>query len=309
VPQRGPAVVCGASMGGLLTARVLADFYESVTVVERDVLPENTTQRRGVPQGRHLHMMLSRGSCILAELFPGLIDDLAAAGAPVLDGTDPSQFYVRVGEHVLCRSGEFANPDAITMQLASRPLLETHIRRRVRAIENVTALDGHDVVEPIMAVDRVSAVRVVERESGQESVLDADWQSMRQGDRPAHRRSSRRTAMGGRRAELRGEFELLESFLSNAARRDRREGRGDRTYPPTLNRGRLVGLRERHDDPHADRRRRTALRVLQLLDPATNLFRPSLLMRVITGNRWNLQVRPPSAVSAHRARQGRPRRR
>ena len=172
--QRGAAVVCGASMGGLLAARVLADFYDTVTVVERDVLPENTTQRRGVPQGKHLHMMLSRGTRILGELFPGLPDELAAAGAPVLDGSDPSRFYLRVGEHVLCRTGQFADPGAITMRLASRPLLETVIRRRVRAIENVTVLDGRDVVEPIMAGDRVSAVRVVDRASAAESVLDAD---------------------------------------------------------------------------------------------------------------------------------------
>ena len=33
------AVVLGASMGGLLAARVLADFYDRVTVVERDMLP------------------------------------------------------------------------------------------------------------------------------------------------------------------------------------------------------------------------------------------------------------------------------
>jgi pimeloyl-ACP methyl ester carboxylesterase len=32
------AVVLGASMGGLLAAKVLADFYDTVTVVERDVL-------------------------------------------------------------------------------------------------------------------------------------------------------------------------------------------------------------------------------------------------------------------------------
>jgi phytoene dehydrogenase-like protein len=35
------AVVLGASMGGLLAARVLADFFETVTVVERDVLPDD----------------------------------------------------------------------------------------------------------------------------------------------------------------------------------------------------------------------------------------------------------------------------
>jgi hypothetical protein len=28
------AVVCGAGMGGLLAARVLGDFYETVTVVD-----------------------------------------------------------------------------------------------------------------------------------------------------------------------------------------------------------------------------------------------------------------------------------
>ena len=33
------AVVLGASMGGLLAARVLADFYRTVVVIERDELP------------------------------------------------------------------------------------------------------------------------------------------------------------------------------------------------------------------------------------------------------------------------------
>jgi hypothetical protein len=41
------AVVLGASMGGMLAARVLADFYQTVTVVERDVLPDDPTNRRG----------------------------------------------------------------------------------------------------------------------------------------------------------------------------------------------------------------------------------------------------------------------
>ena len=40
------AVVLGASMGGLLAARVLADFYDTVTVVERDILPDEPIGRR-----------------------------------------------------------------------------------------------------------------------------------------------------------------------------------------------------------------------------------------------------------------------
>ena len=43
------AIVCGASMAGLLAAGVLPDFYEAVTLVERDRLPDGHEQRRGVP--------------------------------------------------------------------------------------------------------------------------------------------------------------------------------------------------------------------------------------------------------------------
>ena len=174
--QRGEsAVVCGASMAGLLAARVLSDFYTSVTLVERDVLPEQAIQRRGVSQGQHLHALMSRGSRTLAELFPGLFDELLAAGANYLDGADPLLAYMRVGDHVLAQSGEYTNPKAIATHLASRPLLEAHVRRRVRAIENVTVRDGHEVTEP--TVDhpgRVTGVRVVNRETSRERQLDAD---------------------------------------------------------------------------------------------------------------------------------------
>ncbi|KWX25468.1 hypothetical protein AFM11_04225 [Mycolicibacterium wolinskyi] len=173
---RKHAVVCGASMAGLLAARVLADFYESVTVVERDILPDNAIQRRGVAHGRHLQMMLSGGSSRLAHLFPGLFDELAAAGAHVMDGIDdPSLFYLRVGEHVACRSGRFTRSDDVVIVLASRPLLETHVRRRVSAFGNVTIMDSHDVIEPVLDSScRISAARVADRETGAERMLEAD---------------------------------------------------------------------------------------------------------------------------------------
>ena len=72
------AVVLGASMAGLLAARSLADYFDSVTVVERDPLPDTPTARRGVPQGRHLHGLLARGAQVLEELFPGILDELVA---------------------------------------------------------------------------------------------------------------------------------------------------------------------------------------------------------------------------------------
>src|ERR1700752_405241 len=159
------AVVLGASMAGLLAARVLADFYERVTVVERDVLPDDPGQRRGVPQARHAHILLARGSQILDELFPGLLDELVAAGAPVGDDGDLSKLYFSPG-HLFTRSGRAKAPCSLGVPVPSRPLLDFHVRRRLRAIPNVALLDGHDVVDITSTPgrDRVTGARVVNRD-------------------------------------------------------------------------------------------------------------------------------------------------
>jgi 2-polyprenyl-6-methoxyphenol hydroxylase-like FAD-dependent oxidoreductase len=169
------AVVCGAGMGGLLAARVLSDFYDAVTVVERDKLPDDADQRRGVPQGRHFHVLWSRGAQELAALFPGIHDDLVAAGAAVCDDGDLSRVSIRLAGHELSREGKFSDPSAVKLHLLSRPLLEAHVRRRVMAIGNVEILDGHDFVEPIAPTpDRVTGAKVVDRESDVARTLDAD---------------------------------------------------------------------------------------------------------------------------------------
>ncbi|MCV7329552.1 FAD-dependent oxidoreductase [Mycobacterium cookii] len=169
------AVVCGAGMGGLLAARVLGDFYDGVTVVERDTLTDAGEQRRGVPQGRHFHVLWSRGAQELRRLFPGIHDDLVAAGAAVCDDGDLSRVSIRVAGHELSRAGKFSDPSAVTLHLLSRPLLEAEVRRRVSAIDNVEILDGHDVVEPIAPTpQRVTGARIVNRETGVEQRLDAD---------------------------------------------------------------------------------------------------------------------------------------
>jgi phytoene dehydrogenase-like protein len=74
------AVVIGASVGGLLAARVLADAYETVAVIDRDSLPAAARSRRGVPQGRHIHVLLPSEAGIMDELFPGLISHLVDEG-------------------------------------------------------------------------------------------------------------------------------------------------------------------------------------------------------------------------------------
>jgi 2-polyprenyl-6-methoxyphenol hydroxylase-like FAD-dependent oxidoreductase len=97
------AVVLGASLAGLFAVRVLADAYERVTVVERDLLPTTVEHRRGVSQGRHAHVLFARGAQILDELFPGLLNDLVAGGAQVTQ--DLAEFRFSPGGHPLCLEG------------------------------------------------------------------------------------------------------------------------------------------------------------------------------------------------------------
>ena len=171
------AVVLGASMSGLLVARVLADFYRTVTVVERDVLPTQTAQQRGVPQGRHAHALWPRGSQILEQLFPGFLAELVANGCPVYDDGDLSKFCFCLGGHQFVRSGsfpDFHSSDAV--YCPSRPFLEGHCRRRVCAIPNVALMDGHDVDGLTSDGDgsRITGVSVTSRSGGEKRSLTSD---------------------------------------------------------------------------------------------------------------------------------------
>jgi len=168
------AVVLGASMGGLSAARVLADFYDKVTVVERDVLPLTPDNRRGVPQGRHGHALLGRGLAALGEFFPNFTKDLDDAGVPAIDYRDLSQGYLSFGGHLLPRSGGYTTVPAA--YIPSRPLLEGLVRQRLRAIGNVALLDGYDVISLVPSEDggRVTGATIRAHDGGAAHFLAAD---------------------------------------------------------------------------------------------------------------------------------------
>lgn len=172
--RSGHAVVLGASMGGLLAARVLADFYDRVTVVERDLLPTGPQNRRGVPQGKQIHACLARLTQILDELFPGFSDELVAAGTNHWDDGDFSRLDASFGGHRMVRSG-FA-PNAPRILSPSRPVLEHHVRQRVRRIGNITFQEAHDVIGLVATPDRrrITGARIVDRVSDSATTLSAD---------------------------------------------------------------------------------------------------------------------------------------
>jgi hypothetical protein len=102
-----------------------------------------------MPQGRRQHL-----EDILDELVPDFFDELVAGGAPLWDGGDHSKVRNSIGGHQLVRPGASPKPQSISTCFPSRPLLEWNVRRRVRAIPNVTIRDGHDVVGLTSTSDR-----------------------------------------------------------------------------------------------------------------------------------------------------------
>jgi 2-polyprenyl-6-methoxyphenol hydroxylase-like FAD-dependent oxidoreductase len=162
------AVVIGASMGGMLAARALADHFGQVTVVERDALVDDAVARKGVPQARHAHGLLARGRDVLERLFPGITDELVAEGA--------------IRGDVLCDCGWFAHggylkraPSDLVGLLVSRPRLEAHVRRRLLGLGNVRALDGCAVarVEADPAGRRITGLEVL-HDRGDPFTVEAD---------------------------------------------------------------------------------------------------------------------------------------
>ncbi|OMB96400.1 2-polyprenyl-6-methoxyphenol hydroxylase-like oxidoreductase [Mycobacterium sp. NS-7484] len=170
----GHAVVLGASMAGALAARVLAEHYETVTIVERDEIPDTAQNRRGVPQGRHAHALLARSSAILDELFPGFLDELVAGGVGKWDDGDLSKLWISVGGHLFLRSG--TAPSAPTQYYPSRAFLEWSVRRRLAAIDNISVLSGHDVrgLTASPGGARVTGVVVQDRNNSSPTELAAD---------------------------------------------------------------------------------------------------------------------------------------
>jgi 2-polyprenyl-6-methoxyphenol hydroxylase-like FAD-dependent oxidoreductase len=164
------AVVLGASMAGLLAARVLTDSYGQVTVIDRDQLPQASSHRRGVPHGRHLHALLARGQQTLEELLPGLTAELVAQGAAGGDVLGNGRWYLSGHRLRQARTG-------LVALCLSRPFLEGHVRARVRALPNVRFLDACDVVGLATTPDgrRVTGARVQRRaDGGADEVLSAD---------------------------------------------------------------------------------------------------------------------------------------
>lgn len=125
------ALVIGAGFAGLVAARVLAESYGDVVLVDRDAV----TADAGLPRAHHPHALPARAAEVLEELFPRLGTELEDAGAVRAD----------LGSDVLGRvPAGWAPRDHLGLSVLSvtRPTLDRILRRRVLRLANVSLVDG-----------------------------------------------------------------------------------------------------------------------------------------------------------------------
>ena len=169
--QSKHAIVIGGSIAGLMSARVLSDSFEQVTIIERDRLPQTPTERNGTPQARHVHNLLLRGLQLMESFFPGFTDELEANGANWMNwGTET---------RVLSKDRwlEPIETDFKTM-VASRALIEWVLRERLKGLGMVSIQERMQVTGLLTSEDgqRVTGVKLRERGGRAErSELRADF--------------------------------------------------------------------------------------------------------------------------------------
>lgn len=159
------AIVIGGSMAGLLAARVLAERFAQVLILERDACPTEALPRKGTPQAQHAHGLLVKGQLIIEELFPGVTQQLVDLGAVRGDG----RFFVGGGYILRARHGQGD-------LFVSRTLLETYVRARLLALPNVRLIDRCNVQRLLLdeTGTRVCGVQIERRDDGGKEHLAAD---------------------------------------------------------------------------------------------------------------------------------------
>ncbi|MEU3658659.1 FAD-dependent monooxygenase [Streptomyces sp. NPDC032940] len=162
------AVVVGAGLAGMLAAAALSTAVDEVVVLERDELPDGPEHRRGLPQGRHAHLLMAGGLDAMEDLVPGagLRKRLLAAGAHEISLSSGTLAMTPEG---WLRRWRHEGPAMLT---CSRALLDWTLRAAVLERPGVRIRKG-DARELTGGPGRVTGVRVTAPDGSGEEVLDA----------------------------------------------------------------------------------------------------------------------------------------
>ncbi|KOG53129.1 hypothetical protein ADK76_28865 [Streptomyces griseoflavus] len=161
------AVVLGGGMAGMLAAAALARHLDRITIIERDALPPTPQARKGLPQARHTHVLLSTGARAIEGLIPGTLRRLLTAGAH-RKGM-PNELISLTAEGWLRRW-----PETQYVIGCSRDLLDWVLRERLRHHPKIAIRSGTAATGVLGSVDRIRGVRLRDECTGRLSAITAD---------------------------------------------------------------------------------------------------------------------------------------
>src|SRR3569833_2433189 len=161
------ALVLGGSMTGMLAAAVLAEQVDEVVVLERERYPSSPGPRRGVPQARHAHLLMSGGARIIDDLLPGTTDRLVAAGAHRLG--HPTDVVALTSQGWLRRL-----PATQYVLTCSRSLLDHVVRERALASGRIEVRTGTEITALLVDASRMTGAAVRDVDTGDTGELRAD---------------------------------------------------------------------------------------------------------------------------------------
>ncbi|MCM3669185.1 FAD-dependent monooxygenase [Mesobacillus maritimus] len=162
------AIVIGGGVAGKLSARVLADYFEEVMIIEKDHKQDQPQNRSGVPQGLHGHALLKSGEEILEEFFPGIIDELQDSGAVSANFSRDLAWFHHGSWKIRSHS------QLMTIQ-QSRPFLEYHIQKRLQHISNVHSIYGAKPLRLVLDAKKTSIAGIeYQTEEGKVEEIDAN---------------------------------------------------------------------------------------------------------------------------------------
>jgi 2-polyprenyl-6-methoxyphenol hydroxylase-like FAD-dependent oxidoreductase len=160
-------VVLGGGLAGMLAAVALARHVSVVTVVERDPLPHGPRARKGVPQARHAHMLMSGGARAIEGLLPGTVDRLVTEGAHRIGM--PSDIV-----SLTAYGWQHRFPATRSIITCSRELLDWVVRDEATRNDVIAVLDGNEAVGLCGSASRVSGARIRPGDGGPVRELGAD---------------------------------------------------------------------------------------------------------------------------------------
>jgi 2-polyprenyl-6-methoxyphenol hydroxylase-like FAD-dependent oxidoreductase len=156
-----------------MTARVLADHFDTVTVLERDPIDPQPVLHKSIPQGNHLHGLLLGGQKVMASLYPGFLDQLDTLGAVRCRAGTELVYYLPTGK-AFSLTGTVREPRDLGFDITchSRGLLEHCVRQCTLAQTNIRLHSASPVHGLIYDDGRVCGVRYGQAEEVQAMAAD-----------------------------------------------------------------------------------------------------------------------------------------